>query len=89
MTPPRVPVPDPVTFDFGNGTKLTTFINPQTQKHSVNCDLCGFTVHLGVSASGGNLHSHRNSDVCKRTAFKLEKEQAQGRLKVCLAISIL
>ena len=33
MTPPRVPVPDPVTFDLGNGIKLTTFNNPQTQKH--------------------------------------------------------
>ena len=72
MTPPRVPLPDPVipvTFDF-DGIKLTTFINPQTQKHSVNCDFCGFTVHLGISVSGSKLHSHRGSDVCKQTAFK-------------------
>ena len=71
MTPPRVPVPDPVTFELSNGIKLTTFISPQTRKHSVNCDLCGFTVHLSISASGSNLHSHRNSDVCKKIAFKL------------------
>ena len=58
MTPPKFPVPDPVTFDLGNGIKLTTFINPQIQKHSVNCDLCGFTVHLGVSAFENNLHTH-------------------------------
>ena len=77
-------MPDPVTFDLGNGIKLTTFINPQTQKHSVSCDLCGFTIHLGISASGNNLHSHRNSDVCKRIAFQLEKKQAQGRLKVSM-----
>ena len=71
MTPPRVPVPDPVTFELSNRIKLTTFINPQTQKHSVNCDLCGFTVHLSISASVSNLHSHRNSDVCKKIVFKL------------------
>ena len=33
MTPPRVPVPDSVTFEFENGVKLTTSINPQTKKH--------------------------------------------------------
>ena len=81
---PKVPVPDPVTFDLGNGIKLTTFINLQNQKYSVSCDLCGFTVHLGVSASESNLYSHKNSDICKKIAFKLGKKQAQGRLKVSM-----
>lgn len=59
---------------------------PQTRKHSVNCDLCGFTVHLGIGASGVNLHSHRDSNVCKKIAFELEKKQAQARLEVCMPI---
>ena len=77
MTPPRVPVPDSVTFEFQNGVKLTTSINPQTKKHSVTCDCCGFTVDLGISASGENIHRHRGSAPCKKGAFKLEKERAK------------
>ena len=38
MTPPRVPVPDSVTFEFENGVKLTTSINPQTKKHLVSLE---------------------------------------------------
>ena len=84
MTPPRAPVPDSVTFEFENGVKLTTSINPQTKKHSVTCDCCGFTVDLGISASGENIHRHRGSAPCRKNAFKLEKEQAKMRLQVCM-----
>jgi hypothetical protein len=77
MTPPRVPVPDSVTFEFENGVKLTTSINPQTKKHSVTCDCCGFTVDLAISAFGENIHRHRGSAPCKKGAFKLEKERAK------------
>ena len=84
MTPPRVPVPDPVTFEFENDIKLTTSINPQTQKHAVTCDLCGFTVDLGISASGDNIHRHRRGTRCTKNAFKLGKEQAKARLMVCI-----
>ena len=86
MTPPRVPVPDSVTFEFENGVKLTTSINPQTKKHSVTCECCGFTVDLGISASGKTINRHRGSVPCRKGAFKLEKEQAKMQLKVCMPI---
>ena len=38
MTPHRAPVPEPVTFEFENGIKLTVPINPDTKKHSVTSD---------------------------------------------------
>ena len=43
-----------VTFKFENGVKLTTFMNPQTKKHPVTCDCCGFIVDLGISTSREN-----------------------------------
>ena len=46
MTPPRVPVPVPITFEFENGIKLTTSIN-STDKISVILQLT--SVHLEIS----------------------------------------
>ena len=84
MTPPRVAVPDPVTFELEKSIKLITSIHPQTKKHSVTCDCCGFTVDLGISASGENIHRHRRSAYCRKNAFNLEKEQAKMQLQVCM-----
>jgi hypothetical protein len=45
ITPPRVPVPDPVTFEFENAIKLTTSIN-STDRISVVLLLT--SAHLGI-----------------------------------------
>lgn len=76
MTPSRVLVPDPVTFEFENDIKLTTSIDPQTKKHPVTCDLCNFPVDLSISAPEENIHRHGRGVSCRKSVFKLQKELA-------------
>ena len=76
MTPPKPPVQNPVDIPFENGIILTTIINPLTQRHSIQCDLCGVTIDLGISAYGSNIRNHRDHEPCRKTAHKLMTQKA-------------
>jgi hypothetical protein len=84
MTPPKLPVQNPVDIPFENGIILTTTINPITCRHSIQCDLCEVIIDLGISASGSAIHKHRDHEPCRRTAHKLRTQRARERIKVCM-----
>jgi hypothetical protein len=84
MTPPKPPVQDPVDIPFENSIKLTTTINPLIQRHSIQCDLCGVTIDLDISASSSNIHKHRDHEPCRRTAHKLGTQRAREHIQVCM-----
>ena len=89
MTPPKPPVQDPVDISFENGITLTSTINPLTSRHSIQCNLCGATTDLGISASGSNISKHRDHEPCRRTAHKLRAQRARERIQVHMARSLL
>ena len=82
MTPPRPSVQNPVDIPFENGIILTTTINPLICRHSIQCDLCEATIDLGISASGLNIHKHRDHEPCRRTAHKLRTQRAREHIRV-------
>lgn len=65
MPPPKDPVTHPVIISVDNSAiKLTTTIDPETAQHTVNCDLCGQALKLGIQGAGNSLFQHWNSNSC-------------------------
>jgi hypothetical protein len=69
MTSPRPLVKDPVDIPFENGIILTTTINPLTQRHSIQCDLCEVTTDLGISTTqawqNGPQYAYASVKTCR------------------------
>ena len=84
MTLTKPPVQNPVDIPFENGIILTTTINPITCRHSIQCDLCGVIIDLGITASGSPIRKHRDHEPCRKTAHKLRTQRARERIQVCM-----
>jgi hypothetical protein len=63
--PSKPPKVGPVSVDVGDKKSLLTSYNPLNGVHTLVCDLCGFSMDIGRSASAGNFIKHRNSGPCK------------------------
>jgi hypothetical protein len=79
---PVKPLRTPVKLTLPDGTELTSSLDPVTNIHSVDCDICGKVILLGLRGAGNSIYQHRNSEGCISRVFKKEKEAARVRLNV-------
>jgi hypothetical protein len=81
-TQPVQPLSTPVKLTFPDGTELLSSIDPETNQHSVYCDLCGKLNQLGPRGAGNSIYQHRGSEGCKIRVIKQGKQAAKERMKV-------
>ena len=87
MPPPRESL---ITFSFDFGEiQLTSVIDPETKQHLVTCDLCSQVIKLGIKRSITPISLHRDSEKCKRKAFKESKINSRNQNLVSKLIQIM
>ena len=59
MTQTLPSVTEPTKITLPGGVILQTTIDPQTQRHLVECDICGTTVKLTTTAHPHGISEHR------------------------------
>lgn len=84
------PLTTPIRLTFPDGIELISSIDPVTNIHSVQCDLCGKVNQLGLRGAGNSIYQHRDSVGCKTRVIKQRKEEARARLRVsCIYYDLL
>jgi len=89
-TQPVIPLTTPIRLTFPDGNVLISSIDPATNLHSVQCDLCGKVNQLGIRGAGNSIYQHRDSVGCKARVIRQTKEEARARLRVsCVYYDLL
>ncbi|THH16159.1 hypothetical protein EUX98_g9350 [Antrodiella citrinella] len=61
-----------------DGTAFTTTVDPTTQRHHVECDMCGKAIILTVNAHPRAMQDHRGSKSCREAERKRVRAQTQA-----------
>jgi hypothetical protein len=76
------PLRTPIRLTLPDGNELISSIDPVTNMHSVQCDLCGKVNQLGPQGANSSIFQHRNSVGCKARIIRQTKEEARAHLRV-------